>query len=112
MRAFFDRGWPVEVFAALLDGSYWAAAGCGLTRPMDDASLLSNAAASVSGTIEEVHEIEWPVSAVHGSDPMNRDLHGLYPVEFIDGVEWWWCTRAGHAVAPVGQLTAKIAKTL
>jgi hypothetical protein len=29
-----------------------------------------------SGTIEAVHEIEWPVCAVHGGDPMTRDLHG------------------------------------
>lgn len=112
MRAFFGRGWPAEVFAALPDGSYWAAGGWGMTRRMDDASLLLHAAGGASGTIEEVHEIEWPVCAVHGSDPMTRDLHGLDPVELIDGVVWWWCTRAGHAVAPVGQLTAKIAKTL
>ena len=112
MRAFLDRAWPVEVFAALPDGSRWAAGGWGMTRRMDDASLLINAAGGVGGTIEEVHEVEWPVCAVHGSDPVTRYLHGEEPVEFIDGVVWWWCTRAGHAVAPVGQLTAKLAKTL
>jgi hypothetical protein len=40
-----------------------------MTRPMDDASLLFFAAASVSGTVEEVHQIDWPVCAVHGGDP-------------------------------------------
>ena len=94
-----------------------------MTREMDDASLLFNAAASVSGTIKEVDEIEWPVCAAHGDDRMARASDGeepvalpddfLFdePVTLIDGVPWWWCIRAGHALAPVGQLTARIAKT-
>jgi hypothetical protein len=82
----------------------------GMTRRMDNASLLLHAAGSVSSTIEEVREIEWPVCAVHGDDPTTRYLQGEEPVEFIDGVVWWWCTRAGHAVARVGQLNDKIAK--
>ena len=48
----------------------------GMSRPMDDASPLFTAAASVSGAVEEVHEIDWPVCAVHGGDPTTRDLHG------------------------------------
>jgi hypothetical protein len=111
VRAYLDRGWPVAAFAALPYGSYWTGAW-GMTRRMDDASMLFHAPGSVSGTIEEVHEIEWPVCAIHGGDPMTRYLHGEEPVEFIDGVVWWWCTRAGHAVAPVGQLTDKVTKTL
>jgi len=111
MRAYRDRGWPAAIFAALPDGSYWTGAW-GMSRRMDDASLLFNAAASVSGTLEEVHEIEWPACAVHGGDPMTRPLDGEVPVGLIDGTVVWWCTRAGHAVAPVGQLTAKIARTL
>ena len=68
-------------------------------------SLLFTAAASVSGTIEEVRQIEWPVCAVHGGDPMTRDLHGEEPVALIDGVVWWWCTPAGHPLVSVGRLT-------
>ncbi len=94
-----------------------------MTREMDDASLLFNAAASVSGTIKEVDEIEWPACAAHGDDRMARAPDGeepvalsddfLFdePVTLIDGVPWWWCIRAGHALVPVGQLTARIAKT-
>jgi hypothetical protein len=43
---------------------------------MEDASLLFNAAASVSGTIKAVDEIEWPVCAVHGDDRMARAWDG------------------------------------
>jgi hypothetical protein len=68
VQAVRPRGWPVAVFAALPDGSYWTGAW-GMTRRMDNASLLFHAAGSVSGTIEEVHEIEWPLCAVHGEDP-------------------------------------------
>jgi len=99
----------VEVFAALPHGSRWAAGGWGMTRQMDDASLLFYAAGGVCGTIEEVHGVEWPVCAVHGSDPVTRYLHGEEPVELIDGVVRW-CTRVGHAVAPVGQPTDKVAQ--
>jgi hypothetical protein len=82
-----------------------------MTREMDDASLLFNAAASVSGTIKEVDEIEWPVCAAHADDRMARASDGeepvalsddfLFdePVTLIDGVPWWWCIRAGHALA-------------
>lgn len=34
------------------------------------------------------------------------------PATLIDGVVWRRCTCAGHSLAPVGELTAKIAKTL
>jgi hypothetical protein len=85
---------------ALPGGSYWTGAW-GTTRRMDDASMLLNAAASVSGTIEEVHEIEWPVCAVHGGNPMTSPVDGEEPVALIDSVVWWWwCTRAGHPLAP------------
>lgn len=83
-----------------------------MTRRMNDAYLLFCAAAGVSGTIEDVHEIEWPVCALHGDDQATRWLDGDESVDDIDGVAWWWCTRAGHAIAPVGQLTDKTAKTL
>jgi hypothetical protein len=111
MRAHLAWGWPVSMFAALPDGSYWSG-GWGMTRRVDDASMLFHAAGSVSGTIEDVHEFEWPICALRGGDPTTRYLHGHESFEFIDGAVWWWCTRAGHAVALVGQLTAKIAKTL
>ena len=71
-----------------------------------------NAAGSVSDTLKEVHEIEWPACADHDRDPMTSIWEGEEPVAFIDDVTWWWCTCAGHALAPVGQLTAKIAKAL
>ena len=53
--------WPTAAFAVLPDGSAWTGAW-GMTREMDDASLLFNAAASASDTIKEADEIEWPVS--------------------------------------------------
>jgi len=121
VRAYLTQ-WPTAAFAALPDGSARTGAW-GMTREMDDASLLFNAAASVSGTIKEVDEIEWPVCAAHGDDRMARAPDGeepvalsddfLFdePVTLIDGVPWWWRIRAGHALAPVGQLTARIAKT-
>ncbi len=104
-------GWPVMVFAVLPDGSYWSGAW-GMTRQMNDAELLLHAAGSVSGTIEDVHEIEWPVCAVHGDDPATRYLDGMESVDDIDGVAWWWCTRAGHGIAQVGRLTGGTARTL
>jgi len=55
-----------------------------MTREMDDASLLFNAAASVSGTIKEVDEIEWPVCAAHGDDRMARASDGEEPVALSD----------------------------
>ena len=110
MRAYLARGWPSAVFAALPDGSYWSGAW-DMTRRMDDASLLFNAAGSVSGTLKEVHEIDWPVCAIHGGHPETSIWDGGEPVGLTDGVVWWRCTRAGHPLAPVGQLTAKTAKT-
>lgn len=111
MRARLDGGWPPSVFAALPDGSYWTGAW-GMTSRMEGASLLFNAAASVSGTLDEVREIEWPVCVVHGSDPAAGHLYGEERVELVDGMVVWWCPRAGHVVAPVGQLTAEVARTL
>ena len=103
-------GWPIVMFAAFPDGSHWAG-GWGMSRRMDDAELVFNAALSVSGTIEEYHEFEWPVCAVH-DDVTTRWDAGTESVEFIDGAPLWWCTRAGHALAAIGQLTAEIARTL
>jgi hypothetical protein len=98
----------VEVFAALPDGSRWgmghdpADGRCQPALLCGRAGFRHDRTGRVSGTIEEMHEIEWPVCAVRGSDPTTRDLHGEEPVELIDGVAWWWwwCTRAAHAVPP------------
>ena len=68
VRAYLSQ-WPTTVFAALPDGSYWSGAW-GMTREMDGARLLFTAAASVSGTIKEVDEIEWPVCAADGEEPV------------------------------------------
>jgi len=111
MRACLGWGWPATVFATLPDGSYWGG-GQGMSRREDGSWLLVSAAASVSGTLQEVPEVEWPVCAVHGDDPATRYLHGEESVDDVDGAAWWWCTRAGHPMAPVGQLTDKTAKTL
>lgn len=110
VRAYLAMGWPAAVFAALPDGSYWSG-GWGMTREMHGACLLLNAAGSVSDTLKEVHEVEWPACAAHGDHPMTSLWGGEEPVALIDDAAWWWCTRAGHAIAPVGQLTATIAKT-
>ena len=90
MRAHLARGWPTAVSAALPDGSYWSGAG-GMTRQMDDASLLFTAASSVSETLEEVHQIQWPVCAAHGGIPLADPLYGEELVEIIGGVVSWWC---------------------
>jgi len=110
MRARLGRGWPARLFPTLPDGSYWGG-GEGMSRPMHGAGLLCAAAESVSDTLKEVHEIAWPVCAAHGRDP-TTSIWDDEPVALIDEMPWWWCTRAGHALAPVGQLTAKIARTL
>jgi hypothetical protein len=110
MRARLGRGWPATVFATLPDGSYWGG-GEGMSRRMDGSWLLCNAADSVSATLKEVHEIEWPVCAVHGGHPETSIWDGEEPVDLIDEVAWWRCTNTGHALAPIGQLTAKIAQT-
>jgi len=110
MRARLGRGWPARVLATLPDGSYWGG-GEGMSRRMGGSWLLFSAANSVSATLKEVHEIEWPVCAVHGGHPETSVWDGEEPVDLLDEVAWWRCTNTGHALAPVGQLTAKIAKT-
>jgi hypothetical protein len=79
---------------------------------MDDARLLFTAASSVSGTLEVVDQIQWPVCAAQGGIPLAYPLYGEELAEIIGGVVSWWCARAGHALAPVGQLTARSARTL
>ena len=86
----------------LPDGSYWGG-GEGMSREMNGSWLLFSAADSVSVTIKEVHEIEWPVCAVHGGHP-ELCLGRRGACRVIDEVVWWRCTNAGHALAPVGQL--------
>jgi hypothetical protein len=107
MRARLGRGWPAEVYATLPEGS---SAGGGMSRGMDDVTLLLCAAESVSATLKEVHEIEWPVCAVHGDDPMISSWRASQPVVVIKKAAWWRCTRARHALAPVGQLTSEVTR--
>jgi hypothetical protein len=52
---------------------------------MKDADLRFYAAGSVSGTIEEVREIEWPFCAVQGGEAATRYLHGDEPVDRRSG---------------------------
>jgi hypothetical protein len=110
MRARFGRGWPAMVYPTLPDGSYWGG-GQGMSRQEEDSGLLCSAADSVSATLKEIPEIEWPVCAVHGGHP-DAIWDGEDPVDLIKKVAWWRCTNTGHALAPVGQLTAEVAKTL
>jgi hypothetical protein len=98
------------VYATLPDGSYWGA-GQGMSREEEGSGLLCSAADSVSATLKEIPEIEWPVCAVHGGHP-GSIWDGEDPVDLIKKVAWWRCTNTGHLLAPVGQLTAEIAKTL
>jgi hypothetical protein len=101
------------MFAALADGSSWSGATGGMTPDMDDATLLWEAAASVSGTLGEVLGVTWPVCAVHGGAAMTPADHDERRRGLIDGGVWWWCrNRSGHAVAQVGQLTAATGKVL
>jgi hypothetical protein len=109
MRARFGRGWPAIVYPTMPDGSYWGG-GEGMSREMKGSWLLLSAADSVSATLKEIPEIEWPVCAVHGGHP-DSIWAGEDPVDLIKKVAWWRCTNTGHPLAPVGQLTAKIAKT-
>jgi hypothetical protein len=109
MRARFGDGWPAMVFATLPDGSYWGGTQ-GMGREEEGAGLLWHAADLVSSTLKEIPEIEWPVCAIHGGHP-DSIWDGEEPAELIDKVAWWQCTNSGHALAPVGQLTAKIART-
>jgi hypothetical protein len=110
MRARFGGGWPASVYPVLPDGSYWGGSE-GMSRGAEGSWLLYRAADLVSATLKEIPEIEWPVCAVHGGHP-DSIWDGEDPVDVIDDVAWWRCTNAAHALAPVGQLTAKIAKTL
>jgi hypothetical protein len=110
MRARFGRGWPAMVYPALPDGSYWGG-GPGMSRQEEGYGLLCSAADSVSATLKEIPEIEWPVCAVHRGHP-DSIWDGEDPVELIKNVAWWRCTNTGHALAPVGQLTAEVAKTI
>lgn len=48
--------------------------------------------------------------AAHGGIPLAYPLYGEELVEIIGGVVSWWCARGGYALAPVGQLTARIAR--
>lgn len=109
MRARFGS-WPSAVYPALPDGSYWAG-NQGMSREEDDSSLLFSAADLVSGTLREIPEIEWPVCAVHGGHP-DSIWDGEEPVRLVKKVPWWQCTNTGHPLAPVGQLTTEIAKTM
>ncbi len=108
MRACFGDGWPAAVHATLPDGSYW---GEGMSREMKGSWLLYKAADSVSATLKEMPEIEWPVCASHGGHP-DSIWAGEEPVGLIGNAAWWQCTNTGHALAPVGQLTARVAKAL
>jgi hypothetical protein len=110
MHARLGRGWPAAVYPTLPDGSYWGGTE-GMSREAKGSWLLHLAADLVSATLKEIPEIEWPVCAVHGGHPESI-WDGEEPVDVIDDVVWWRCTNTGHALAPVGQLTAKIAKTL
>ena len=110
MRARFGLGWPSAVYPALPDGSYWGG-NQGMSREEDDSSLLFSAAGLVSGTLKEIPEIEWPVCAVHGGHP-DSIWAGEEPVRLVKKMPWWQCTNTGHPLAPVGQLTAEIAKTM
>lgn len=70
MRASQPAGRPLaEVFAVLPDSSYWTGSS-GMTRWMNEVGRLVMAAAGVSQTLEEVHDIRWPVCAVHGGGPL------------------------------------------
>jgi hypothetical protein len=109
MQARFGRGWPAAVYPTLPDGSYCG--GEGMARGTKGPWLLFRAADLVSATLKEIPEIEWPVCAVHGGHPASI-WDGEEPVGFIDEVAWWQCSNTGHVLAPVGQLTAEIVKTL
>ncbi len=110
MRARLGRGWPANMFAALPDGSYWSG-GEGMSREMAGSELLGKAAGSASAALKEMHEIEWPACAVHGGHPETSVWDGEEPVDLIDDVAWWRCTNTGHALAPIGQLSAKLIQT-
>jgi hypothetical protein len=110
MRARFGGGWPAMVYATLPDGLYWGG-GQGMSRQDEGSELLCSAADSVSATLKEIPEIEWPVCAVHGGHP-DSIWDGEAPVDLIKKAAWWRCTNTGHKLAPVGHLTAEVSKTL
>jgi hypothetical protein len=110
MRARFGRGWPATVYPTLPDGSYWGGAE-GMGREEEGPGLLWHVADLVSATLKEIPEIEWPVCAVHGGHP-DSIWDGEEPADITKKVAWWRCTKKGHPLAPVGQLTAEVAKTL
>jgi hypothetical protein len=110
MRARFGRGWPAMVYPTLPGGSYYGG-GQGMRRQEEGSVLLGAAADLVSETLKEIPEVEWPVCAVHGGHP-DSIWDGEDPVDLIKKVAWWRCTNTGHALAPVGQLTTKVAQTL
>lgn len=110
MRARFADGWPAGVYPAMPDGSYWGGTQ-GMGRQEHGPGLLWHAADLVSATLKEIPEIEWPVCAIHGGHP-GSIWDGEDPADLIRKVAWWRCTNAGHPLAPVGQLTAEVAKTL
>ena len=101
-------GWPATVFPALPDGSYWGG-GEAMSREMEGSLLLVMAAYSVSNTLKEIPEVEWPVCVVHGGHP-GSIWDGEDAVDFVDDVAWWQCTNTGHPLAPVGQLTPDVAR--
>jgi hypothetical protein len=107
MRARIGGGWPSSVHATMPDGTYW---GEGMSREPKGSWLLCSAANSVSGTLKEIPEIEWPVCAIHGGHPESI-WDGEDPVDLLKKVAWWRCTSTGHPLAPVGQLTAETART-
>jgi hypothetical protein len=103
-------GWPASVYPTLPDGSYWGGTE-GMGRGEEGSGLLWHAADLVSATMKEIPEIEWPVCAIHGGHPSSV-WDGQEPADLIKKVAWWRCTNTGHPLAPVGQLTAEVAKTL
>ncbi len=109
MRARFG-GWPASVLPTLPDGSYWGGTE-GMGREEEGSGLLWHAADLVSATMKEIPEIEWPVCTIHGGHP-GSIWDGEEPAHLIKKVAWWRCTNTGHPLAPVGQLTAEVAKTL
>jgi hypothetical protein len=110
IQARFGRGWPARVYPTMPDGSYWGG-GEGMSRKEDGPGLLATAAHSVSDTLKEIPEIEWPVCIVHGGHP-DSIWSGEEPSDLLDGVAWWRCTNTGHPLAPVGQLTGDVVRTL